>query len=212
MKKARVFIINGVPKNAKEIADELKCSVVTVFNFYRDFPGHTDTENFRRLKEKLKKKNFVEGYVPLQSIAQKTHIDKKVIFEFLKSVQEGRFSILIKTTKRNQPLLMLKTVELPQFITELKEFKEFNEDILDEIEEREKEKKEREKIEEVKNLDELKKLHPLVKDERFFVLNYFPKIDSYEVLTECNIPGGYLAEEHIAYMTKELDKCFEKKK
>ena len=62
MKKARVFIINGVPKNAKEIADELKCSVVTVFNFYRDFPGHTDTENFRRLKEKLKKKNFVEGY------------------------------------------------------------------------------------------------------------------------------------------------------
>ena len=192
MKKARVFIINGVPKNAKEIADELKCSVVTVFNFYRDFPGHTDTENFRRLSEKLKKKNFVEGYVPLQSIAQKTHIDKKVIFEFLKSVQEGRFDILIKSTQRNKPLLMIRACELPEFITELKEFKEFNEDILEEIEEREKEEKEKLKINEAGNIEKLKKLHPLVKDERFFVLNYFPKIDSYEVLTECNNPGGYL--------------------
>lgn len=192
MKKSRLFVINGSPKTAKEIADDCGCSLVTVLSFFKDFPCNTDTENFKKLKEKLKRRNFIEGYTSLQTISQKTHIDRKIIFEFLKSVQEGRFSILIKTTKRNQPLLMLKTVELPQFITELKEFKEFNEDILEEIEEREKEEKEKLKINEAGNIEKLKKLHPLVKDERFFVLNYFPKIESYEVLTECNNPGGYL--------------------
>lgn len=192
MKKARVFVINGVPKTAKDIADDFGCSIVTVMNFFKDYPGYTDLENFLRLKERLKKKNYIDGYVPLQSIAQKTHIDRKIIFEFVRSVQEGRFSILIKATQRNKPLLMVKACELPQFITELKEFKNFNEDILEEIEEREKEEKEATKIQSVENLEELKKLHPLVKDERFFVLNYFPKVDSYEVLTECNNPGGYL--------------------
>lgn len=36
------------------------------------------------------------------------------------------------------------------------------------------------------SLEELKKAHPLVKDERFFKLSYFPTITSYTFLTECN--------------------------
>lgn len=38
-------------------------------------------------------------------------------------------------------------------------------------------------------LQEMRKLHPLVTDDRFFEVTYFPDVDDYEFLTECNTRG-----------------------
>lgn len=35
-------------------------------------------------------------------------------------------------------------------------------------------------------IQQMRKEHPLVKDDRMFITSWFPPIDSYEFLTECN--------------------------
>lgn len=189
MRKPTIYVINGVQKTIKDIAAECSCSAVTALLYFNNHPYSTDTENFKNLKEKLNKRNFIPGYVSLQTIAQKTHTDRRIIFEFIKTIPDGKYSILMKTTKRNLPMLMLKTVELTGFIKELRDFKQGKTFYFPDPEPKAK-KKESEELPE--NLEELKKEHPLVKDHRFFKINYFPKIDSYEYLTECNTEGGYL--------------------
>lgn len=201
MRKPNIYVISGKPMTMKEIAQECGCSAVTALLYFNNHTLNTDTENFRNLKDKLNRRNFVPGYVSLQTIAQKTHIDKKVIFEFLKTIPDGKYSILMKQTKRNLPMLMLKTVELTDFIKELRDYKKgllleleakkAKQD-QDDDEDEEDEEDEMEPEIKIENLEQLKKDHPLITDERLFCLNFFPKIDSYTFLTECNCAGGLL--------------------
>lgn len=185
MRRNEEYAINHTIYTSKKIAEELHCSVTTVYNHWSMTRG-TDQEKFDSLKHKLSQKTFKAGFTSLQSVSQKTHYDRSMIYNFIRSVKGKKYHTeLLKAGEHLQPQIMIQTVDLADFIADLQEYKKESDRWMQFKKDKQlnDEKKEREHK---KSLAELKKEHPLVKDERFFKLSFFPNIDSYTILTECN--------------------------
>ena len=184
MRKSEEYNINGVIYTARKIATECHCSVTTVYDFWSMSRG-SDQDKFNALKQKMAAKVYKVGFTSLNSISQKTHYPKSLIYNFLRS-KKGKtyYTEILKSDETSNPQVMIKSCDIADFIMDLQRYKK-NADVWRKIRKENKEKRQKNRWPK-KTIEQLKAEHPLVKDERFFELSFFPNIDSYTILTECN--------------------------
>lgn len=179
--KSEEYAINHRIYTTRMIAADCHCSVTTVYNHWSTTKG-TDQEKFDSLKRKMQDKSFRVGFTSLQTVSQITHYDKTLIYNFLRTESGNKYETeTLKHGENNQPQLMIRSCDLMDFVTDIREYRKSVEEKAEKKAVKEKAKK-KAKL----SLEELKKLHPLVTDERCFEESWFPNIDSYFILSECN--------------------------